>query len=321
MVSSDNYGEGVVVFADIIGFKDKITTESNGKLECNEKFKKFSVTFAKTIESTLDVLKTTSPYWGGQVYAFSDCFLIYIPLNNNQTAEEEKNSIFLAIQDIAYIVYQLSGVGIFLRGGATVGCVYSTPSIAFGPGVVRAVSIESQISKYPRIVFDVHLIDYFKEMIKEGHAINYTKWLVYDQDDDLWFLNYLRSYVEIAKINLFDPTVLTRIKVTLKNQGATPLKTGFEANELGFSASRSIAPLEQEKFKTYKDLIENGLKNPNSNVRDKYQWLAEYHNWFYENYIPLISSNFIQGIGKSNRFKTYAEYVGNSKYKPVDQWI
>lgn len=328
----ENIGVGktrkcVNVFADILGFKEKIQIESESlkTSECTEKFANFSIRFAKTIESIIDVMKNTSKYWNGSFYAFSDCILINCPINEVSNEESDVNNVFFAIQDSIYIIYLLCGEGYFMRGGISTGCTFESTSITFGPGIVQSVELEEK-ANYPRIVIDQNILSYFDKMIQNGDAENYTKWILYDEMDDCWFINYLYCYIELSKMILCRESIEkivseNRLKKLFNsqkgnNEGESEFRI-IDVNDLDFTKANYIIKTEAPKFTLFKNLIEKGLSHPTEKVRKKYFWLAQYHNWFYNLYMPGIPQIRISGVPDSDRFKTY-DKVTYSRKKPID---
>jgi len=45
------------------------------------------------------------------------------------------------------------------RGGVAIGDIYHDDEAVFGPGLVRAYDIESNVAKFPRIVVDQEVLD------------------------------------------------------------------------------------------------------------------------------------------------------------------
>ncbi len=53
----------------------------------------------------------------------------------------------------------LASEGVFVRGGLTIGEVYSSRSHVFGPALVRAYELESQTAKWPVLAVDPSLVE------------------------------------------------------------------------------------------------------------------------------------------------------------------
>jgi hypothetical protein len=147
------YRRAVVTFIDILGFKKIVEERSQEEvqaiMECFERslgrnLNKF-ITNGSDILAGAKALHTTN---------FSDSFIRIRYFGN----EKEKISNLLgealavgAIQLTLFVFY-----GILIRGGVTEGEIYfdDKKNIVYGPAMVRAYELESQLAIYPRVVLD-----------------------------------------------------------------------------------------------------------------------------------------------------------------------
>lgn len=139
--------------------------------------------------------------------------------------------------------FDLAIDGVLVRGGMSLGdlLISREDSIVFGPALVRAYKLESQNAVYPRIVIDRDIIT----TAEDGGFI--AEWGDYlgRGEDGAYFLDYLFG------------TVLT----------------GFVVPD---------APDPKEQIAAHRRMIErviaNGIRQKPERIRQKYLWLALYHN-------------------------------------------
>jgi len=133
-----------VAYIDILGFTNLINKSPN---DAN--------TFLKIMDSLRDMedIKNNSrDYEFDQgtidVSLFSDNILISSCDSSGRAAE------FNCLISAMYLQMSLLGKGILTRGGVTKGQLFHNSNLLFGPALVKAHDIESQISIFPRIVVD-----------------------------------------------------------------------------------------------------------------------------------------------------------------------
>ena len=162
------YEDYIVGFADILGFKNKIAENEGNPLEIS------ALCYVMS-----ECVKQTDLFNEIDVRLFSDClyvfgkkerFLDIVKLLTWLTA-----SLFNVIPrriDAQKGIENYVGSNL-LRGGVTYGRALIGNNIFFGPAINEAYNIESNIAKYPRIVFSetvwsaVEKPGYIKKTIKE----------------------------------------------------------------------------------------------------------------------------------------------------------
>lgn len=83
------------------------------------------------------------------------------------SAELTDEGIVALIHNVAYLTAALLLKGIFCRGAITKGQLYHRGATIFGPALIDAYRLESQLAIYPRILVSYELADRFLE-IKNG---------------------------------------------------------------------------------------------------------------------------------------------------------
>jgi hypothetical protein len=82
---------------------------------------------------------------------------------------------------------------IFVRGGMTLGDIYADKDTIFGPALIRAYELESQLARWPIIIFDRSLIAEFNERRKRDHNEYMDTFysFITSTENGLYFLDYL----------------------------------------------------------------------------------------------------------------------------------
>lgn len=133
--------------------------------------------------------------------------------------------------------------GYFYRGGISKAEFYVDNDMVFGPALLKSIDIEEKTSVYPRIVIDNIIMEDTKKVLNP-------------------------SQVDIQKMIR---------KSVLKFQD-----NRYFVNYLYFAKSLGIKNFDLEKINKHAQLIEDRLQefSDNERVREKYIWLAKYHNYF-----------------------------------------
>ena len=159
--------ERFVAFLDILGFKDLINSiEENGKGSCET---------LKAVKSILNFMdeETYEPNYGsdlpiykninGQIFELelgdprltyvSDCVVI--------SAEPTLDGFKALSNKIHKITSDLAVDGFFCRGAISKGKLFHKGRILFGSAYVRAYQLEEGEAKYPRVIIDPNILDFF----------------------------------------------------------------------------------------------------------------------------------------------------------------
>jgi hypothetical protein len=138
----------------------------------------------------------------------------------------------------------LAAEGVLIRGGISMGDLFINPekTTVFGPAFVRSYELESEQAIYPRIVVDRELV--FEA--KKENAWPLLRDLLLHGEDGTYFLDYLSGTLATK----WDPPM---------NQAAREVLIGGHR-------------------RTIETNIRNNAKNKDERFKQKYRWLALYHN-------------------------------------------
>lgn len=203
---------------------------------------------AESIFNILEIFKTQSKHdeelaslFKMKFTNFSDCVVRSVDFIGNKT-EYPIDIFFHELIDLIHLQCSLIYKNILIRGAISVDEIYHSNQTVFGPGLVKAYLLENCDAKYPRIIFKKNLIDSLSKIFKkesEQDDIKQILSLLRSEKNDLYFIDYLRVINNEADHH-----------------------TDF------------VKFLDHHKHL----IIENYSSATNSNVIDKYAWLAEYHN-------------------------------------------
>lgn len=142
--------ESLVAFFDILGYTQIVKTNYIPES-----------LFIQIIKYITEKVRCIEQYsmseteWNWKVYSFSDNFAVVVSFQEAGffSACEQ---LFWTLQIIQVEIASLFGV--LIRGGITKGKIYAGDNFIYGPALIRAYEIESEIAIYPRLVIDKLLI-------------------------------------------------------------------------------------------------------------------------------------------------------------------
>jgi hypothetical protein len=128
---------------------------------------------------------------------FSDLSLTSIPLR--RPSQVPRGKVFFQLMHLVHAQSSLiSDEGIVIRGGVTVGKIVKSYGQLYGPAVVRAYELESQIARYPRIIVGKEVIEELNEnpglwIHDQGTEMEEVRGLLREGDDGQLYVDYLRA--------------------------------------------------------------------------------------------------------------------------------
>lgn len=247
-MSEPQYVDSFVAFLDILGFK---------KIAMNEKFSflydlfhditNFSNLLLKSNNNvmTKDMLDTVT------VNIISDSIFISVPKSTDRSLE----ILVLLINTLVFNLF--IEYGVLVRGGIAEGDYYADDRIAFGPGLVKAYSLENSLAVYPRIIFTRNTNESYMKIVSPEKYRDINELISLDCDDQLVFCDYIGF-------------AFLRISHDVIYQIITPQKA-------------------QAIFARFKNILEDDIsKEIDMNVRKKLLWFRNYYNNVLEN---IVSHN------------------------------
>ncbi|MDH5163401.1 hypothetical protein [Heyndrickxia oleronia] len=208
--------------------------------------------------SLTEAKKSLTPYThlSAKVKVFTDNVVIGWPIF--QDGEGELGNTFFNLSEYQF---SLALNGYFIRGGISVGEHFMDEETVFGPALFKSYELESKVAIYPRITLSAESKEnverYLSFYSNKKDSPFYTE--VLEDMDGEWFLNYLHILID-------------RFEEEIDENDYTPL---------------------YPYLKEHKHKIEESLNKYAGNYKllKKYAWIANYHNYFCDEFIPR-SDNF-----------------------------
>ncbi|MCI8963576.1 MAG: hypothetical protein HFG37_07665 [Eubacterium sp.] len=151
--------------------------------------------------------------YGVQVTTFSDSAIISYPISYD-------GGLFHVLIDLIHLQIDLSNLGIFIRGGVSIGLAYHDKYNAFGPAMNDAYMLESKEAKFPRIILTSQTLNSGVAASKnhQNHSdISLLKSIIKQDKDGFYYLDYLRQFQELDYPEYDYYIWLTRIRDHLIN--------------------------------------------------------------------------------------------------------
>ena len=235
-MANDQYEQRVVLFLDILGFKRLIDQQQEG-----------------IVSEVLSV--TSSKYAGYEISAFSDNMAVSIKI-------ESGVELLKIIEFASYLSWKLISKGVLSRGGIAVGNLYHKNGIIYGPALLDAYYLESQVAIFPRVILEKDAINKFSAMMSiPTEAENNINMLLHEDESDGW------KYINLMSHN-------AKIPDTLLAPDADNNVLYEKLLEAKVAAARNA-------------LLLNAAKPMDIRAATKHEWMGRYVNK-YENYFSHI---------------------------------
>lgn len=191
------YEDRVLIFLDILGFKDKIDSTINEKgVESTCNINKILKAYEIVIND-LDIngSKKTNDFEfpSKKISIFSDCVAISFLAN-------EKTTLYFTLQSVKTMILHLIQNKVLCRGAITCGKLYHKEDIIFGPALVEAHTLESRAALYPRVIMSNEIIN----IGSLAHGIYYSAQgekdeilsLLEKDTDGMYYIDYFSVFHE-----------------------------------------------------------------------------------------------------------------------------
>lgn len=203
--STDQYEKRLIIFIDIVGFKNFIL--SNYKNGNEEVVKELTQFFQQKVSEGGEWIQEGAQAFKPSFNFFSDSIVISYPLNFLTKVMEEIKKKFSkpdsgnkwdaekflllngAVTSATSMQLHALKYGLLTRGCVTIGDIYHKKNTWYGPGLIEAYTHESKIAIYPRVILSKGCFEYFRNEVinDEGNSwmqdtdgyfyINYIEWL------------------------------------------------------------------------------------------------------------------------------------------------
>ncbi len=178
MKAKEEYEQRIVVFIDVLGFKDLVdNSESLNVITKVDNLAKI-VHAVKTLSKEKSYSEKIKNDIGKKVSFFSDSLVISYPIN--------EASISFLLMDLLHLSWRLINENVLLRGGITVGNLHHEDNIAYGRAFIDAHTLESKYAIFPRIILQMETYLEFKNLLKIDET-DKLSWFKKDMDGFYYF--------------------------------------------------------------------------------------------------------------------------------------
>lgn len=187
------YENYLLTYLDIMGFKDMVEESASDPVKVGQ-----IVWILQHMKRQAEMGNYLLPERKQKIQNFSDLIVRAMPLTpaENLTQQVTLECWMLASIQSELILEQ----GILLRGSVSVNQLYMHENLVFGPALVRAYHLESEIAMYPRIVIDPVIMQIMNDDIAP------LDWYLIRGDDGAYFIDYLAVAYSSPTILLgYDP--------------------------------------------------------------------------------------------------------------------
>jgi hypothetical protein len=180
------YGEYVVTFIDILGFRGMI-----GELPAPQIDGALALLHQVTAPPGDSAIQTILPV---HVWSFSDCIVRAIPVRRD-SPDYRYSRMMVELWSLARAQLLLAATGVNIRGGMACGQLSVGENRVFGPALVDAYELESKVAEYPRIVVSKSFLTaHGCENADASRVVRkYTQGMLQEDLDGQYFLHYLKG--------------------------------------------------------------------------------------------------------------------------------
>lgn len=141
-MSNYDYEKRFIAFVDILGTKKMVKSPAEkGEKECSK-----MISAIKILLDAKEHSDAMAKYMQSRECAiFSDNIAI-------SCIAEQQGGLWYLLVDVLHLQIGLISSGIISRGGVVLGKLYHKGNTIFGPALVDAVSLETSVAVYPRVV-------------------------------------------------------------------------------------------------------------------------------------------------------------------------
>jgi hypothetical protein len=192
MKSELKYKRRICCFIDILGWKN--LTEAAA-----ESSSKFSVVLAILDQIREHWIGKPSQYYNEhssrEITLFSDSVVV-------SQLVSDKDAVAYMMMDLLHAHMAVINRGIWIRGGISVGDLYHTEQVVFGPALNEAYTLESKAARFPRIVLKSSMLDELQsmqvpELNKQTDFLRQNQLLCQAASDLLWIDYFVHGIEEL----------------------------------------------------------------------------------------------------------------------------
>jgi len=190
MAMKTQYSVQVVTLIDILGFESIVNKTKPITIQ------KYYKTLRR-IGGFEDGRNTTEQ----KFLNFSDTCVRTTPLVQSDGTGNVFGILWHELMDIVHLQsHMILEHNVFLRGAVTLGNVFNNGQELFGPAVIKAHKLESEVAIFPRVIVDPVVWKIYRELPHLRNEIHdyktdreYVEKLLAKGDDGIWFVDYITA--------------------------------------------------------------------------------------------------------------------------------
>ncbi len=183
-----DYETRAVAFFDILGWRQAVDNSASDH-ELRRKLLNAVWFFAARTKSYVEEDTVDHPSHD-EVSQFSDSLIVSFPYS-------DERDLFRLLKFVTEFQTSMLLDGLPIRGGVTVGPLFHSGAIAFGPAMNTAYHLESRLAKYPRVIID-HKLDGDVELLDLVKPIHWP--FVVKDSDEYFSTDFLTGYAMTIKL-------------------------------------------------------------------------------------------------------------------------
>jgi len=270
-MNQEDLSVGITGFIDILGFGEKVknaqTLEDINSIRTSIKKIQNEFDFETEDKLTEEVQQLNST----TVLAFSDCVVVNIPLESESTKYSGTfDPIMSELAGFAYAQGNCVLNSLFIRGGLELGWWYQDGNTLISQSMVGAVKREESAC-IPVIALCEKMYNYFSEHNHRnfysenfdpvrGMFKKYTS-----EEDEFYYIDYISICVEALDWHRSKEQITTYRKASPDEKDEI-MAAGYRENVDTWLSNHA------------RNIEAAANSAPNDKVKDKYKWLASYHN-------------------------------------------
>jgi hypothetical protein len=250
---SEQYGKHVVAFIDILGFAQLVERMERDPTLIDDVYTVLSRVHEEEVAQGFGY-----PIQMGvaNVSVVSDSIFFSISMDKWSKfmgGRDPAWAYLTTLESIFYLQRYLLKRGILTRGGVAVGSLLHYQNVIFGPALVRAYRLESQLALFPRVIVDPPVLDQFAATLAASGREFLMETFPYRMDsitrrdaDGLIFIDYLHvdaMAVESDIVSLFKDirVQIDQALVSARSDARVSQKVAWLANYYNKSLARLIS--------------------------------------------------------------------------------
>jgi hypothetical protein len=196
-------------------------------------------------ESLTQTFHVDDVYEGNdRIVTFSDNIVVGRPADTSRP----DGGLLFHVDSAAHYQFEMAMEGRFVRGGVARGPLYIDDAFVTGDGLIRAHALESKTAVFPRILLSHDVMDGFTQ-----EAFDY-----------------------------FPPASSPQYDLVLVDADGHPFVNYLSVLDDAYDDEDAVERSLAKHQKVVEAAIAKFANKPS--VRDKYRWVADYHNWVCTNY-------------------------------------